>query len=49
MFKSQAVTVNMEINNRFIKIKHWIEMQLEFTLNYITLINYYIVKDTFRS
>ena len=32
-----------------IKRKHWVEIRLEFTLHYITLTNYYIVKDTFRS
>ena len=32
-----------------LKLKHWIDIQLEFILHYITLTNNYIVKDTFRS
>ena len=35
-------------NNRVNKIKKLLTIQLEFTLQYITFTNYYIVKNTFR-
>ena len=43
-------TINMERKTiDLLKWKHWIEIHLEFILHYITLTNYYIVNDTFRS
>ena len=41
-------TINVETkNNRMNKMTKLHSIHLEFTLQYITLTNYYIVKDTF--
>ena len=42
-------TINVKTeNNRINKMTKLHSIHLEFTLQYITLTNYYIVKDTFR-
>ena len=47
--RSNDSIINVEIkNNRVSKVTSLHSIQLEFTLQYITLTCYYIVKDTFR-
>ena len=41
-------TINVKKNNRVNKMAKLHSIHLEFTLQYITITNYYIVKDTFR-
>ena len=46
---SNNSTINMETKNDTVnKIRKLHLIQLEFTLQYITLTSYFIVKDTFR-
>ena len=48
-FRSQIIPVNLEWNEINRVKKFYIELYLEFILQYITLTNYYILMRTFRS
>ena len=48
-FRSQMIPVNLKWNKINKVKKHYIEINLEFILHYITLTSYYIVMGTFRS
>ena len=45
---SNENSINVEKNNRVNKVTKLQPIELEFTLQYIALTNYYIVKDIFR-
>ena len=48
-FRSQVITATQKRNKINGVKKHYIEIQLESILHYITLTRYYIVIGTFRS